>query len=301
MDKLSSAAHFYNENLLSTKFHLTAARKGNIIEFDIIFSAKEFKHLAGLQKLTDLPDIQTNSSEVVFRQILNNEVTWNTISKSKYVYRCEPRLDQFQEIKSALFSKELMVKSLHGEFNTIRADFMLTHKNDDFGYAHLFLKESDKKGITVPVTFIINSDNKYIRNNPNKWTVLSIEEIKSKEQSVEREHEKNKRFQSNPQDEALKQRIARSPMGNTFNRLYAGRDKAANADEKLMEILAFFSDKNTDQMVRVFKTSALYDEGKGEGYLSELSKRATSALSRQPNSFKSAANGNGKHSGGAAK
>lgn len=73
-----------------------------------------------------------------------------------------------------------MMKSLHGEFNFIKADFMLTNKNDDYGYAHLFLKEK-ATSITVPVTFIIHHDNSYLRNNPNKWTVLSVEEIPKEE------------------------------------------------------------------------------------------------------------------------
>ena len=178
MEKLYDAAQFYKANLLNRKFHLKAGRKGNTIEFDIIFPANGFKHLAGLHKLTDLPEVQASSGAVLFQQIINKEITFETIYKSKFIGDCEVRLNNFKEIRTALYGKELMLKSLHGEFNSIRADFMLTHKDESYGYAHLFLKESENFDITVPVTFIINPDNKYLQNNPNRWTVLSVDEIK---------------------------------------------------------------------------------------------------------------------------
>lgn len=60
------------------------------------------------------------------------------IEKSEFYHLMKSRLDNFQEIKATLNSKELMVKSLHGELNTIRADFMLTERTEEYGYAHLF-------------------------------------------------------------------------------------------------------------------------------------------------------------------
>lgn len=184
MDKLYDAAQFYKENLLNKQFHLIAAKKGKTIEFDIVFSSVAFKHLAGLHKLTDLPEIQGVSGAVLYRQILDKEVTHASIARSELLQVCEPRLDNFKDIKSALNGEELMIKSLHGEFNSIRADFMLTHQDNGYGYAHLFLKESDREAITVPVTFIINSDNKYLQNNPNKWAVLSVEEVKKASEGI---------------------------------------------------------------------------------------------------------------------
>lgn len=174
MDKLFEAAKFYKYNLDGHKFHLKAAEKNKELEFDIVFDARNFKHLLGLNKLIDL-QISNTKSEVGYNQILNEEITLSDIEKSKFYHLMKPRLDNYKEIKSALYSKELMVKSLHGAFNSIRADFMLTEKNDKYGYAHLFLKGDS---IAFPVTFIIHTDNAYLRNNPNKWTVLSVEEIK---------------------------------------------------------------------------------------------------------------------------
>ena len=176
MDKLYDAAKFYKDNLAGHKFHLKAGKNKRTIEFDIIFGVENFKHLIGLNKLTDI-QIGLINSEAGYFQILNKRTTIEDIQKSAFYKLIEPRIDNFSKLKSALFSKELMVKSLDGTFNLIRADFMLTEKDDSFGYAHLFLK-GDK--ITVPVTYIINASNYYLRNNPNKWTVLSYEDITNK-------------------------------------------------------------------------------------------------------------------------
>lgn len=139
MDKLFEAAKFYRENLEGRKFHLTAAKKEKIIEFDIIFGVENFKHLLGLNKLIDL-QIGKISSEAGYLQILDGKTDLSDIEKSEFFYLVQPRLDNFKEIKSTLNGKELMVKSLHGEFNCIRADFMLTKKKRRIRVCALILK-----------------------------------------------------------------------------------------------------------------------------------------------------------------
>ena len=74
MDKLFEAATFYKDYLLNRQFYIKAGKKGQILEFNIIFSAKEFKHLAGLHKLKDLPEVQKNKSEILLRQVLKKRI-----------------------------------------------------------------------------------------------------------------------------------------------------------------------------------------------------------------------------------
>lgn len=186
MDKLKGAAQFYNDNLINRKFRLKAGKNKQEIEFDIVFAASNFKHLLGLNKLTDIPSTQNNTSSQIFRDILNNRLTYNDISQSKYFAEVEQRLEHFADLYKALNGKDLMLKSQHGNFNTIIADFMLTNRDDDYGYAHLFLRNDDKKGFTVPVTYIINPDNAYLRTHAERWTVLSVEEVRSAEQKAQR-------------------------------------------------------------------------------------------------------------------
>lgn len=184
MDKLLTAAQFYNSELNGRNFHLKAGKKGNIIEFDIKFTSEHFHHLAGLHKLKDLTQVQGNKT-YIFKKVLNGKITVDDIQKSDFFSDIENRLNNFCEIKEALYGKELMIKSLRGEFNSIQADFMLTKTDKNYGYAHLFLINKNE-AITVPVTFIVHPNNDYLKNNPEKWTVLSVEEVKRAEKTVPR-------------------------------------------------------------------------------------------------------------------
>ena len=174
-DWLYEAAFYYKENLENKRFHLKAGKSGILLEFDILFTNDHFKHLLGLHKLTDIAQVRVPSS-ILYQRILNKEISQSEMKASLSYFFIEDRLKYFKELKAVLFSKNLMIKSLHGEFNTIIADFMLTRKENSYGYAHLFLKEQEK-GFTIPVTFFTREDNAYLKNNPNKWTVLSLEEI----------------------------------------------------------------------------------------------------------------------------
>lgn len=178
MDKLFEAAKFYSDNLINKQFRLTAVKKEKTIEFDIVFAASNFKHLLGLNKLTDIPSTQNNTSAQIFRDILNTRLTYIDISQSKYFSEVEQRIEYFEDLYKALNGKDLMLKSQHGNFNTIIADFMLTNRDNNYGYAHLFMKNDAKKGYTVPITYIINPDNEYLRSHAERWTVLSVAEVK---------------------------------------------------------------------------------------------------------------------------
>lgn len=176
-DELSKIAYFYKENFCGKKYHLKAGKRGQIIEFDIVFKEEHFVHLTGLHKLTDIPQIKKNNTSSVFRSILNGQLLFTTIQKSKYYKNIENRINCFYELRETVFTKELMVKSLDGYFNKIDADYMLT-KNKEIGYLHLFLK--NKTNYAIPITFIYNENDNYLRNKPNKWTILSVEEITDK-------------------------------------------------------------------------------------------------------------------------
>lgn len=181
MDKLFTAAQFYNSELNGRNFHLKAGKKGNVIEFDIKFTSEHFHHLAGLHKLKDLTRVQGNKA-YIFNRVSNGKITIDDIKKSEFFSEIENRLNNFYKIKEALYGKELMIKSLHGEFNSIQADFMLTKTDKNYGYAHLFLINKNE-AITVPVTFIVHPNNDYLKNNSERWTVLSVEEVRRAKES----------------------------------------------------------------------------------------------------------------------
>ncbi len=182
-DILYQAAKFYADNLEGRKYLLIARKKGKEINLNINFGAEHFKHLAGLHKLKDLP-ISKRDSANIYREILDEKTTITDIQKSKFFSEAEKRLLNFTKVKDALYSPDLMLKSLKGYFLGITADYLLSKKDavEDtaVSYAHLFLR--DDEDIVIPVTFFTRNDDKYLRNNV-RWTVHSIEEVKRQESS----------------------------------------------------------------------------------------------------------------------
>lgn len=190
MDKLYEIAKFYEENLDNRRFLLKAGKKGKILELNILFTSEQFKHLVGLHKLEDIPETKFGSRRI-YRNILNGDLKYETIKSSKYYEQIEKRLEYFFGLKTTLFSNELMIKSLKGDFYKIIADFMLTKKDSKYGNAHLFLKNTEES-IVLPVTYIIQEDNRYLENMPNKWKVLSVEEIVESDEIKEKNALKEK-------------------------------------------------------------------------------------------------------------
>ena len=175
MDKLYESAKYYAENLEGKKFHLTAGKKGRLLEMDIVFDARNYKHLVGLQKLTDIP-VMKYKSDVIYQRILNKQITFETISRSEFLNEMEDRLDVFNQIRDTLFTPTTLRQSSRGEFKTIKADFLLSKSDENAGNLHLFLK-GDKEGLTIPVTFFARQDTSYLTTDSASWKVLSVEEV----------------------------------------------------------------------------------------------------------------------------
>ena len=173
-DKLYETALFYEKQLNNKEFHLKAGRKGELIEFDIIFRDEHFKHLIGFHKLVNLPE-HRDSSSIILESILNHRMDYNYISSSAYHSEIKNRIDNFEELKNCLFSNELMLGRINeNSFKRIQADFLMT-KDMDLGIAHLFLKKNGT-ALTIPVTFFTAEKNEYLINS-SKWTILEMYEI----------------------------------------------------------------------------------------------------------------------------
>lgn len=175
IDILYEAAKFFHDNLEGKQFHLIAGKRGNLLEFDIVFNAKHFKHLIGFHKLYDIP-MSDRSSEVIYHQILDKKTDYSDIENSCYIKEMEDRLKVFNRIKDLLFSPNVMLKSSKGFFRTIRADFLLSKTDDLLGNIHLFLK-GDKEGIVFPVSYFTDNTNAFFVLGYAKWKVLSVREI----------------------------------------------------------------------------------------------------------------------------
>lgn len=271
-DILYKAAEFYKQELQDRVFHLRAGRKGTTIEFNIIFKDTNFYHLAGLHKLIDIPELRY-ASNIVYNAILAKRIKYEDIERSDFIDKIKYRLIFLTNLKEIMQAKNLILQSKKRKFFDIEADFALTEGNLDNGYCHLFLKQTGEE-VTVPVSYVYQHDSLYIRNNPNKWTVLSIKEIPQKQKLTE-------------QDELVIDKIRKSNSGDLYAMLVNGDSptgKKENDEGCLMHVLSSYTD-DVEQAMRIYKTSALYGKQDDERiktcieYL--ISKKATEKESAQ--------------------
>lgn len=184
MDKIYEAAKYYRDYLNNKRFYCKAARKGVILELELVFREEHFKHLIGLHKLKDLDESQM-SSRAIYDAILSKNITYETIKNSIFLSEMEDRLNHFNELKDILFTNKLMMKGIKkNSFNNISADILFT-KDSEQGILELFLKNSPSD-ISVPVTFILAETNKY-KDRVSLWTILEMKEMQQvKENKVYR-------------------------------------------------------------------------------------------------------------------
>ena len=93
-------------------------------------------------------------------------------------------------------------------------------------------------------------------------------------EQVGQAEKKNTKEKLSAADEELVARIRKTPKGAEFDRLFSGQEKGEQADARMLHMLAFFTDLNTERMARIYKASALYDPSKGEEYLNRAITKA---------------------------
>lgn len=104
---------------------------------------------------------------------------------------------------------------------------------------------------------------------------------KSSDTSTQEKHEEKKERMSQKErlekngllnrDATLMTAIRKSVRGAEFKNLYSGSSgKDANCEKRLMSILDFFTNSNSEQMQRIYQSSKLYDSTKGATYVEKL-------------------------------
>lgn len=84
-DILYDCAKAYSK-LENYQFEFTLYYGKNIKNFSLNFTPSEFKHLTALEKLEDKPMFSQITSSQLYNKILNNEITYDTISDSSYLH-----------------------------------------------------------------------------------------------------------------------------------------------------------------------------------------------------------------------
>lgn len=126
MDKLQNCVKAF-EKLLDVEYHIIIGRKGRSVELRIVFSKWDFHHLMGLGKLKDLR-IAKKNREIVFNEILNGQITYQSICASRYLSLIENRFIPLTCIEH-LFDDNHLVFRYHkkrNQFSFIEADYLLS-------------------------------------------------------------------------------------------------------------------------------------------------------------------------------
>lgn len=175
MDVLKEAAIVYN-NLLNVKYKIILGKKGKLTEFEIMFEKIHFHHLIGLQYLTDLPQMK-RKRDVIFDEIINGQITVETIQKSSFYTEIEQRLNDFLLFEKLLDSNDIIFKFHPNKsgFSGINADYLMKTIYD-FRTNYIFLKNYDNSDSKYCNSFFFNNSNDYTRNQIT-MTVLYKEKI----------------------------------------------------------------------------------------------------------------------------
>lgn len=159
MDKLKECALAF-EKLFNIQYKIKLGRKGKITELLLTFDKKDFHHLIGLHKLIDLPYLKKDRGKI-FDAIVNEEITYEKISKSEFFEKDEERkiigiknrIDIFMYIEEILDNNNLIFKyneSRNG-YSKIEAEYIFENlRNENIIY--IFIDKNQ------------NSTNRYCRS-----------------------------------------------------------------------------------------------------------------------------------------
>lgn len=183
MDKLLHCANEFGK-LLNKDYLFTFSNGQNIT---LYFKPKHFSHLAGLHKITDIKALKTTNGTNIYNQIINGNITYETISSSAKIEEVEGRLNNFYDIDILLFDKVVInfdPKKTPGRTSKLKSDIIFS-KEQNNGYIHLCLAKDSKQNLYYPETFLFEESEYYIKNQDtlNITAYNIIERIKKKVKS----------------------------------------------------------------------------------------------------------------------
>lgn len=143
MDNLMKSAKAFKA-LLKKEYIMTIGKKGKNINFKIIFTEEDFKHLSGIHKLYDL-SISNMSAKKIFRSSLKGIITEEDLMKSKDYEIIKERIELLKNIEKYIDGNLLPFKWDNKKcvFKCdIIADFLMKENIEADKTVYLFLKES---------------------------------------------------------------------------------------------------------------------------------------------------------------
>lgn len=195
MNNILDTAIAYNK-LTQIEYEITLAKKNKVVSLHIIFQKNKFYHLAGLQYLTDIHELD-DDRESVFNNIINLNITNKKIESSQYYSRIQERVDYLANLEQIFDSNDTIFKydpNNNSITTSIKGEYLMQNniQNRD---VFVFL-DKEKDGSYYCRSFFPKEFTDYSKGQ-SKWTVLSKKKIwKDKNieiQLYDYQEEKNKK------------------------------------------------------------------------------------------------------------
>lgn len=163
------------EELLTIEYLMIIGRKGKAKVIHLTFNEKDFFHLAGLHKLSDISDFHEARNKY-FERILAEELTENELKQSKFYSEIEDRLWVIDHLQNILDSNVLVFRFNRNRmlYSEIHADYLL-EKDLQPNTAYIFLVNR-KTGKASAISCFTKQRRDYSENQ-EKWTLLYKEKI----------------------------------------------------------------------------------------------------------------------------
>lgn len=164
MDLLQKSAENYSKYINCNYTFVLECK----IDITVAFRSINYYHLAGLQYLTDIAQVdktrKNNSVINIYKNILKGKITQDVIEKSSYYKKIEDRLKYFCKMDDVIYSKVIVDFDYTKVPKTeILSKYLLYRQYED-GYAMLGLKYDFKNDIYVPETFMFSEHDYYIKD-----------------------------------------------------------------------------------------------------------------------------------------
>lgn len=183
MGTIEECAKIY-KNLIDKKYIFTLE---NNIKFTLFFTAENFYHLLGLEKLSDIAQFKNLSPRKIYKDILSGKITQQIIQNSKHFNLIADRINFFYTINSLLDiqkSNKIIVDFDHTKLNfrsKLNNTKYILYRREDENVCHLTIGKQDK---LYPETFMVEKSNIYL----SEQTMLDILDI---EVVLHRKHRPN--------------------------------------------------------------------------------------------------------------
>lgn len=242
MDNLMKSAKAF-EKLINTEYIMTISKKGKTTTLKIIFSADDFKHLAGLHKLKDL-NISSNNSGSIFKKCLRGEITEVNLRKSQYFEGIRDRIENLKNLEQYIDCKPIPFKwdNKRCLFKCeIIADYLLKENTKAIDTVYIFLKEKKSlfKSNKMTIDYIKNvnaislfKDTKDYTQLQERYTLIRLEKLDLKTQ--------NKALLFDFETEKLKEKVKQNEKRSGIEKMLI--DAGYTPTDKLIKDIIMFND-----------------------------------------------------------